>query len=42
MTLIQTAKLNGVEPMENLTEVPERTVFGQTETRALPTSPKWN
>ena len=42
MTLIQTAKLNGVDPMAWLTGVPERTVSGRTKVRALHTLLPWN
>ena len=42
MTLIQTAKLNGVEPMAWLTNVVERVVSGLTRTRELHTLLPWN
>ncbi len=42
MTLIQTAKLNGVEPMTYLTDVLERVVSGQTKTHDLHTLLPWN
>jgi transposase len=42
MTLIQTAKLNGVEPMAWLTNVLERIVSSRTKTRDLPTLFPWN
>jgi transposase len=35
MTLIQTAKLNGVEPMAWLTDVLERIVSGRTKANEL-------
>ena len=35
MTLIQTAKLNGVEPMAWLTDVLERVVSGRTKAHEL-------
>ncbi len=35
MTLIQTAKLNGVDPMAYLTDVLERLVSGRTKTHEL-------
>lgn len=35
MTLIQTAKLNGVDPMAWLTDVLERMVSGQTKAHQL-------
>ncbi len=41
MTLIQTAKLNAVDPMAWLTDVLERVVSGQTKTQDLHTLP-WN
>lgn len=42
MTLIQTAKLNGVEPMAWLTDVLERVVSGQTQSNQLHTLLPWN
>jgi transposase len=42
MTLIQTAKLNGVEPMAWLTDVLERIVSGRTKTHELTTLLPWN
>jgi len=42
MTLIQTAKLNGVEPMAWLTDVLERIVSGRTRTHELHTLLPWN
>jgi transposase len=42
MTLIQTAKLNGVDPMAYLTDVLERIVSGKTKTHALHTLLPWN
>jgi hypothetical protein len=42
MTLIQTAKLNGVEPMAWLTNVLERMVSGRTKANALHTLLPWN
>ena len=42
MTLIQTAKLNGVEPMAYLTDVLERVVSGRTKASALHTLLPWN
>lgn len=42
MTLIQTAKLNGVEPMAWLTDVLERIVSGRTKVRDLSTLLPWN
>ena len=41
MTLIQTARLNGVEPMAWLTDVLERVVSGQTRTHELHTLLPW-
>ena len=41
MTLIQTAKLNGVEPMAWLTDVLERVVSGRTRTHELHTLLPW-
>jgi transposase len=42
MTLIQTAKLNGVEPMAWLTDVLERVVSGRTKAHELHTLLPWN
>jgi transposase len=42
MTLIQTAKLNAVDPMAWLTDVLERLVSGQTKTQDLHTLLPWN
>ena len=42
MTLIQTAKLNGVEPMAWLTDVLERIVSGQTRSHELHSLLPWN
>jgi len=42
MTLIQTAKLNGAEPMAWLTDVLERVVSGRTKVRELHTLLPWN
>jgi hypothetical protein len=42
MTLIQTAKLNGVDPMAWLTNVLERMVSGQTKAHQLETLLPWN
>ena len=42
MTLIQTAKLNGVEPMALLTDVLERIVSGRTKAHELQTLLPWN
>jgi len=42
MTLIQTAKLNGVEPMAWLTDVLERVVSGQTKSHELDRLLPWN
>jgi hypothetical protein len=42
MTLIQTAKLNGVEPMAWLTDVLERIVSGRTKARELQNLLPWN
>ncbi len=42
MTLIQTAKLNGVEPMAWLTDVLERVVSGQTKATDLGSLLPWN
>ena len=42
MTLIQTAKLNAVDPMAWLTDVLERVVGGQTKTQDLHTLLPWN
>ena len=42
MTLIQSAKLNGVDPMAYLTDVLERIVSGRTKAHELPTLLPWN
>jgi transposase len=42
MTLIQTAKLNGVEPMAWLTDVIERIVCGHTKAHELQNLLSWN
>ena len=42
MTLIQTAKLNGVDPMTWLTDVLERLVSGRTKAHELDTLLPWN
>jgi hypothetical protein len=42
MTLIQTAKLNGVDPMAWLTNVLERIVSGRTKANQLHTLLPWN
>jgi transposase len=42
MTLIQTAKLNGVNPMAYLTDVLERIVSGHTKQNELQTLLPWN
>jgi transposase len=42
MTLIQTAKLNGVEPMAWLTDVLERVVSGRTKAHELHNLLPWN
>jgi transposase len=42
MTLIETAKLNGVEPMAWLTGVLERIVSGKVRANALETLLPWN
>lgn len=42
MTLIQTAKLNGVEPMAWLTDVLERIVSGRTKANELYQLLPWN
>jgi hypothetical protein len=42
MTLIQTAKLDGVEPMAFLTDVLERAVSGRTKAQALQTLLPWD
>ena len=42
MTLIQTAKLNGVNPMAWLTDVLERIVSGRTKAHELTTLLPWN
>jgi transposase len=42
MTLIQTAKLNGVDPMAWLTDVLQRIVSGRTKSHQLHTLLPWN
>ena len=42
MTLIQTAKLNGVDPMAWLTDVLERIVSGKTKAHEMQTMLPWN
>ena len=42
MTLIQTAKLNGIDPMAWLTDVLERIVSGRTKANELHTLLPWN
>ncbi len=42
MTLIETAKLNGVDPMTWLTDVLERIVSGRTKAHELHTLLPWN
>jgi transposase len=42
MTLIQTAKLNGVEPLAWLTDVLERIVSRRTKSHELDTLLPWN
>ena len=42
MTLIQTAKVNAIDPMAWLTDVLERVVCGQTKTQDLHTLLPWN
>jgi transposase len=42
MTLIQTAKLNGVDPQAWLTDVLERVVSGRTKATELETLLPWN
>ena len=42
MTLIKTAKLNGVDPMTWLTDVLERVVSGRTKAHELHTLLPWN
>lgn len=42
MTLIQTAKLNGINPMAYLANVLERVVSGQTKRNELHTLLPWN
>jgi transposase len=42
MTLIQTAKLNGIDPMAWLTDVLERVVSGRTKAHELSTLLPWN
>ena len=41
MTLIQSARLNGVEPMAYLTDVLERIVSGRTKSHELHTLLPW-
>ena len=41
MTLIQTAKLNGVDPMAWLTDVLERIVSGRTKAHEMHTLLPW-
>ena len=42
LTLVQTAKLNGVDPMAYLTDVLERIVSGRTKVHELHTLLPWN
>jgi transposase len=42
MTLIQTAKLNDVDPMAYLTDVLQRIASGRTKVHALHTLLPWN
>ena len=42
MTLIQTAKLNGIDPMTWLADVLERIVSGRTKANQLHTLLPWN
>ena len=42
LTLIQSAKLNGVDPMAYLTDVLERIVSGRTKAHELQTLLPWN
>ena len=42
MTLIGTAKLNGIEPMAYLTDVLERIVSGRTKSHELESLLPWN
>ena len=42
MTLIQTCKLNGIDPMAWLTDVLERIVSGRTKAHELHTLLPWN
>jgi transposase len=42
MTLIQTAKLNGVDPMAWLADVLERIVSGRTKAHEMHTLLPWN
>jgi transposase len=42
MTLIETSKLNGVEPMSWLTDVLERIVSGRTKASGLEALLPWN
>jgi transposase len=42
MTLVQTAKLNAIEPMAWLTDVLERMISGSTKVNELHTLLPWN
>jgi transposase len=42
MTLIQSAKMNGIDPMAWLTDVLERVVSGRTKAHELHTLLPWN
>jgi transposase len=42
MTLIQTAKLNGIEPLSYLTDILQRIVSGRTKSRDLESMLPWN
>ena len=42
MTLIQTAKLNGIEPMSYLTDILQRIVSGRTKSHELESMLPWN
>jgi transposase len=42
MTLIQTAKMNGIDPMAWLTDVLERVVSGRSKAHQLQTLLPWN
>ena len=42
MTLIQTAKLNGVNPMAYLADVLERVISGRTKQNEIHTLLPWN